>query len=85
MGSTNEMPVISNRRFAQVKSSFREEHPERYDILAEAVQNAAQSDEFNDWENLKTCFLRGWMKRKLTNFSMKRINLSLNIVTYLSR
>lgn len=66
MGSTNEMPVISNRRFAQVKSSFREEHPERYDILAEAVQNAAQSDEFNDWGESQDMFFT-WVDEEETN------------------
>ncbi|EZH64172.1 hypothetical protein DH09_00085 (plasmid) [Bacillaceae bacterium JMAK1] len=49
MGITSEMPVISNRRFAQVKASFREEYPERYEILAEAVESAAKSEEFNEW------------------------------------
>ncbi|SDJ26908.1 Bug family tripartite tricarboxylate transporter substrate binding protein [Natribacillus halophilus] len=46
MGYDMEFPEISNARFIQVKSEFRENHPERYEELAEAVEEAANSDAF---------------------------------------
>ncbi|WP_211202296.1 Bug family tripartite tricarboxylate transporter substrate binding protein [Salicibibacter cibarius] len=49
MGLDIEFPDMANMRSIQVKSDFREQHPEQWDILVEALENAATSDEFIEW------------------------------------
>jgi tripartite-type tricarboxylate transporter receptor subunit TctC len=42
------LPALSNTRFFLVKSEFRKTHPDRFDMLNKALENAFHNPEFVD-------------------------------------
>ncbi len=57
IGYETSFPTVSNMRFIQVKSEFKENYPERYEILEEAIANVAQGDEFIQWGENQSMYL----------------------------
>lgn len=55
-----EFPSVSNQRFVQIKSEFKEEYPERWEKLESAFRKAAESDEFKQWGEEQSMYL-GWI------------------------
>ncbi|WP_100401146.1 Bug family tripartite tricarboxylate transporter substrate binding protein [Bacillus sp. FJAT-44742] len=49
MGHDTDLPGVSNMRFIQVKSEFKEEYPERYELLEEALEASVTNEEFIEW------------------------------------
>lgn len=42
-------PDMSNVRYMKVKKGFKEQYPERWDLLVEAFESAVNSDEYVEW------------------------------------
>ncbi|GAB3797617.1 tripartite tricarboxylate transporter substrate binding protein [Virgibacillus kimchii] len=49
LGIDAEFPEMSSVRYLKVKKGFKEEYPERWDTLIEALEAAVTSDEYIEW------------------------------------
>ncbi|OLO27866.1 hypothetical protein BTR23_18820 [Alkalihalophilus pseudofirmus] len=66
MGHDVSFPAISNMRFIQVKQEFKEQYPDRWEILSEAFQNAVENPEFIEWGTAQSMYLN-WTNEEETN------------------
>lgn len=49
LGIDTDFPEMSSIRYIKVKKGFKEKHPERWDILVQALENTVTSDEYIEW------------------------------------
>lgn len=63
MGIDSEIPSVSNQRFIQVKSEFKETYPERFEKVENAFEAAVNSDEYIEWGKIKICICPGFHQK----------------------
>ena len=57
MGVDDKIPSVSNQRFIQVKSEFKENYPERFEKIENAFESAVNSEEFKEWGENQDMYL----------------------------
>lgn len=58
MGHAIEFPNMANMRSLQVKKGFKDQYPDRWDMLIEAIEAAVTSDAFREWGEAQGMYLK---------------------------
>lgn len=70
-----EIPSVSNQRFIQVKSEFKEKYPERFEKIEKSFDVAATSDEFMEWGENQDMYLTWLPSDEATSILEKTVEV----------
>lgn len=75
MGVSAEIPSVSNQRFIQVKSEFKENYPERFEKLEAAFETAANDEEFREWGENQDMYMTWIPSEEATDILKETVEL----------
>lgn len=75
MGMGAEFPALSNQRFVQIKSEFKEEYPERWEKLETVFEKTVKSDEFKEWGENQSMYFNWIASEEATDMLRETVEI----------